>query len=158
MAQHKQIWLVTVRLQVWSLASLSELRIWRCCEVWYTLQTWLRSCIAVVVVWAGSCSSDSTPSLGSFICHGCGPKRQKKKERERLFYFPAIYLLIWISICFHIFGASLFFFFFLAIPAAYENFQARDWTWTVMWSMPQLGKSRSLICCAIRKLPLGHPS
>ena len=33
MAQKKQIRLGTMRLQVRSLASLSELRIWRCCEI-----------------------------------------------------------------------------------------------------------------------------
>ena len=31
-----------------------------------------------------SCGSDSTPRLGTSICHGCGPKKQKnKKEREK---------------------------------------------------------------------------
>jgi len=44
-------------------------------------QTWLRSYVPVVVVQAGSCSSDSTPSLGPSICHGCSPKKQKKKTR-----------------------------------------------------------------------------
>ena len=37
----------------------------------------LRSGVAVAVVQAGICSSDWTPSLGTFICHGCGPKKQK---------------------------------------------------------------------------------
>ena len=41
----------------------------------------LRSCIAVPVVWAGSCSSDSIPSLGTSIGHECGPKKQKKKKK-----------------------------------------------------------------------------
>ena len=39
----------------------------------------LRCCVAVAVVLAGSCSSDSTPSLGTSICHGCGPKKRKKR-------------------------------------------------------------------------------
>ena len=34
MAQRKQIQLGTKRLRVQSLASLSGLRIWRCCELW----------------------------------------------------------------------------------------------------------------------------
>ena len=39
----------TMRFRVQSLASLSGLRI-RCChELWYWLQTWLRSCVAVAV-------------------------------------------------------------------------------------------------------------
>ena len=34
------------------------------------------------VVWAGSCSSDSIPSLGTSTCHRC-LKRQKKKKKKR---------------------------------------------------------------------------
>ena len=34
---------------------------------------------SVAVVQAGSCSSDSTPSLGTSICCGCGPEKKKKK-------------------------------------------------------------------------------
>ena len=52
---------------------LSGLRIWRCCELWGRLQT----CIAVAVVQAGSYSSDSTPSLGTSTCRGCGPKKKR---------------------------------------------------------------------------------
>ena len=62
-----------MRLQVQSLALLSGLRILRCGELWYRLQTWLRSGMAVAVEWAGSYSSDSTSSLGTSICCGCGP-------------------------------------------------------------------------------------
>ena len=32
-AQQKSIWLVSTRTQVWFLASISGLRIWRCCEL-----------------------------------------------------------------------------------------------------------------------------
>ena len=47
---------------------------------------WLRSGIAVAVVWAGSCSSNLPPSLGTFVCCGCGPKeRNKEKEKGGLF-------------------------------------------------------------------------
>ena len=38
-----------MRLRVQSLALLSGLRIWRCCELWCRLQTQLRSCIAVAL-------------------------------------------------------------------------------------------------------------
>ena len=48
--QWKWIRLVTLRLRVQSLASLSGLRIWSCCELWYRLQMWLGSGIAVAVV------------------------------------------------------------------------------------------------------------
>jgi len=42
--------LVSMRMRVQSLASLSGLRIWCCRELWYRLQMWLRSHIAVAVV------------------------------------------------------------------------------------------------------------
>ena len=79
MAQRKQIQLGTMRFQVRSLAALSGLRIWYCCELWCRFQTWLRSCVAVVVVQAVSYSSDSTPSLGTSIY--LGGYKQKKKRR-----------------------------------------------------------------------------
>ena len=44
-----QIWLGTMRLRVRSLASLSGLRIWCCCELWYRSQTLLGSGIAVAL-------------------------------------------------------------------------------------------------------------
>ena len=47
--QWKLIQLVTMRLQIQSLASLSGLRIWRCHELWYRSQRWLGSRIAVAV-------------------------------------------------------------------------------------------------------------
>ena len=75
--QQKRIRLVSTRMRIPSLTSLSGLRIWHCCGLWCMLQTWLGSCVAVAVVWAGSCSSDSTPSLGTSICRGCGPKKKK---------------------------------------------------------------------------------
>ena len=43
----------------------------------------LGSCIAVVVVQAGSCSLDWTPSLGPSICRGCGPKKTKDKDKKK---------------------------------------------------------------------------
>ena len=50
MAQRKQIWLVSMKTWVRSLASLSGLRIWRCLELWCRLQTWLGSGVAVALV------------------------------------------------------------------------------------------------------------
>ena len=49
-AQQKRIWLGTMRLRVWSLDSLSELRIRHCRELWYRLQTQLRFGVAVALV------------------------------------------------------------------------------------------------------------
>ena len=38
---------------------------------------WLGSGVAVAVMQAGSCSSSSTPSLGTSIYYGYGPKKTK---------------------------------------------------------------------------------
>ena len=42
----------------------------------------LGSRIAVVVVQAGSCRSELTPSLGTSICHGYDPKKTENKKSE----------------------------------------------------------------------------
>ena len=72
-----------MRLQVRPLAPLSGLRIRRCRELWCRSKTRFESGIAVAVAKAGSCSSDSSPSLGTSICHRCGPKKQKRKKKKR---------------------------------------------------------------------------
>ena len=78
-----------------SIPSLCGLRIWLCCVQWCTLETRLGSLVAVAVAWAGSCSSDLTPSLGTSICCQCGPKKKKKKKAKKclLMYFqkPRLY-------------------------------------------------------------------
>ena len=81
-AQQKWIPLGTMRLWVQFLASFSGLRIWCCPELWCSLQTWLRSHVAVALVQAGSCSSNSTPSLGTSICCDGGPKKQNKTNKQ----------------------------------------------------------------------------
>ena len=62
------------------LASLTELGIWCCCELWCRLQTQLGSHIAVAVVEASSCSSCLTPSPGTCVYLRYSPKEGKKKE------------------------------------------------------------------------------
>ena len=42
-----------------------------------------RSGIAGAVAWAYSYSSNSAPSLGTFICHWCKLKKEKKGESRR---------------------------------------------------------------------------
>ena len=79
MAQQKRIQPGTMRLQLGPLALLSGLRICRCHELWCRLQTWLRSCVAVAVAQASSCSSNSTPSLGTSKCWEGSPKEWGKK-------------------------------------------------------------------------------
>ena len=49
-AQWKRVQLVSMRMQVWSLASLSGLGIWHCCELWCRLQMWLGPWVAVAVM------------------------------------------------------------------------------------------------------------
>ena len=80
--QWKQIRIVPRRTWVRSLASLSEFRILRCHELWCRLQTRLgfHVAVAVAVVYAGSCSSNSTSSLGTSKCRGCSLKKKKKKK------------------------------------------------------------------------------
>ena len=49
---------------------------------WCTSQMWLgcHVAVAVAVAVASSHSSDSTPSLGTSICHTCGPIKTKQKH------------------------------------------------------------------------------
>ena len=63
---------------VWSLASISGLRIQRCPELCCRSQMCLGSGVAVAVAQACGCSSDSTPSLGTSICHGYSPETHTK--------------------------------------------------------------------------------
>ena len=77
-AQRKRLGIM--KLHVQSLASLSGLRIWHCHELLCRLQTRLGSCVSAAMLYASSCSSDSTPSLETSICHRCGPKKQNKTQ------------------------------------------------------------------------------
>ena len=38
--------------------------------------------MAVAVVWASSCSSYSTPSLGTSVCHEWGPKKDLPPKKS----------------------------------------------------------------------------
>ena len=100
--QQKRIWLASTRMQVWSLSWISGLRIWCCCELWYRLQMWTGSGIAVAVAQAGSYSSDLTLSLGTSICCGCGlkkyihthiPSLNTMKPPSPLQLFPSLWIL-----------------------------------------------------------------
>ena len=70
-----------MRTQVRSLASLRGLRIQHCRELWCRSKTWPRSGVAVAV--ASGSSSNSTPSLGTSICWGCVPKKDKQKQKQK---------------------------------------------------------------------------
>ena len=63
---------------------------------------WLRSGVAAAVAQAGSYGSDSIPSLGISICHGCSPKKTKQKkkkgkreERIQRFHRGPLWLCLW---------------------------------------------------------------
>lgn len=79
----KWIQLVPMRTQVQSLASVSESGIRCCCELQCRSQTQLGYCVAIAMTKASRCRSNSTPSLGTSICHNCGPKKQKTKTNQR---------------------------------------------------------------------------
>ena len=76
-----------MRMRVQSLASLNVLRIWHCCELGCRSQMRLGFCIAVSWGVGHRCGLDSAllwlwyrpaPSLGTSICHRCGPKKTKR--------------------------------------------------------------------------------
>ena len=67
----KRIQLISLRMQVQFLASLSGAGLWCCHELW----------CKKIVLGCGSYSSDSTPSLGTSTCHGFTPKKPKKKKK-----------------------------------------------------------------------------
>ena len=71
----------------------SGLRIQHCCELWWRLQTRLRSGVAVALVWVCGYIFDLTPSLGTAICHGSSPRKGKKtKEKKRKKEKEKVYL------------------------------------------------------------------
>ena len=94
-------WLASLRLWVRSLASLSGLRIWRC----VSCGVGCRRGSDVVLLWlCCSCSSNSTPGLGTSICRRCGPKKKENKKlktplMEREGWFILLFLPFE-SICF----------------------------------------------------------
>ena len=83
-AQRKRIRLVSIRMWVRSLASLTGWVIGRCRELWCRLQMRLGSCIAVTVAQVGGYSSDQTPSLGTSTCHGSSSEKGKKTENIKI--------------------------------------------------------------------------
>ena len=63
-------------------------------ELWCRSQMRLGSDIAVAVVQACGCSFNSTPSVGTSICHGCGPKITNKQTNKKTLaaIFPTSYI------------------------------------------------------------------
>ena len=63
-------------------ASIHGLRIRHRSELWCRSQTRLGSGVAAAVAEASGYGFDWTPSLGTSICCGCGPKKQKPKKKK----------------------------------------------------------------------------
>ena len=76
-----------MRMRLWSLASLSGLRIQHCCELCCRSQTRLGSGVTVAVAQASSYSSNSTPSLGTSICHTKQKIYPQKISFSRFYFF-----------------------------------------------------------------------
>ena len=136
-AQWKWIWLVSMRTQVWSLASLSGLRIWHCRELWCRSQMRLRSCVSVALASASGCSSDSTPVWELPYAMGAAPKRQSSKQCGKC---ATQSLLSWINIFTnHIFSLNISYKSKIEVPVVA---QVRDLTLSLMgmlvWSLASL--------------------
>ena len=54
----------------------------------------LGSCVAVAVGWAGSCSSDLTPGLGTSMCPLRSPLKKKKKAQGKKSWWPSFIVVI----------------------------------------------------------------
>ena len=63
------------------LASLSELRIWHCCELQCRWQTQLRAQVAVAV-WRRLTAAAPIWPLAGKLPWGCSPKKTKKKKKQ----------------------------------------------------------------------------
>ena len=76
-----------MRMQFRSLAPLSGLRIWHCCEhhheLWYGSQMWLGSGVAVAVAWASSYSRIRPLAWEPPYASGVALKDKKERRKER---------------------------------------------------------------------------
>ena len=85
--------LVSVRVRVQSLASLSGVRIPPCRKLRHRSQMQLRSGVAVAVVQACTCSSILTPGLETSICHRCSSEKKKNVYVSGLMQFrPVLFM------------------------------------------------------------------
>ena len=80
-AQWKRIRTVSMRMWVRSLALLSGLGIWRCCELWCSSQTRLGSCIAVL--WRRPAATAPIIPLAWEPPYAMGPALKKKTKDQK---------------------------------------------------------------------------
>ena len=78
-----------MRTWVQSLASLSGLRIWHCRELWYRLQMWLRSGVAVALATALIRPLAWEPPYAVGAAQEIA-KRQKKKKKKKEILLPIL--------------------------------------------------------------------
>ena len=78
----QQTQLASMRMQVWSLTSISGLRIRHCPELWCRSQIWLESCVAVV--YASNYRSNWTLAWEPPYTVECGPKKTKRPKKKVL--------------------------------------------------------------------------
>ena len=104
MAQQKWNWLVTMRLQAQSLASLSELRIQHCSELWSRLQLLLRS--FVLWLWCRLAAGALIQFLDWEPPDAMGAKKTKKlktkqtnKQKMRFNILPMIDSITYLILC-----------------------------------------------------------
>ena len=81
------------------LDAINGLRIQCCHELRCRLQTWFRSYVAVAIAQASSYSSDLTPSLGTSICHRCGPKKTNQQKKYILLKGTKLWRFSSIQVC-----------------------------------------------------------
>ena len=108
MAQLKQIWLRTMRLQVWSLASLSGLSIWRCMSCGVGCRR--VSDLALLWLWcrlAGT-APIRPPAWEPPYAVSAALKRQKKKKKSVQTWADTVHNNEFITFYFHLLNKLFF--------------------------------------------------
>ena len=78
----KRIWLVSMRMRVRSLFSISGLRIQHCRELWCRLKTWLRS-LLWLWLWCRLAATPPTRPLAWELPYTSGAALKSKKQKQK---------------------------------------------------------------------------
>ena len=97
MAWQKWIWLVSMRTQAPSLASLSGLRIQRCCQLWCRSQT--QHDLELLWLWGKPMATAPIWPLAwePSICRECSPKKTKNKKNKKPRSLPRFNSIIYVN-------------------------------------------------------------